>query len=489
MRTRNTICWFSLLAVVIWSCSSSERVPLDYGECHYPAMRPSEGTNDATASVTRGNIYLDLSTSMQGYISDENHNIPFTLLQHLIHSVLQTAFHHTDIVNPSFYGFDRTVIEEVAPRSYYAIKSPDGVSARLRYNRSESNIVGVLLRAARNSSALGVIITDGLQDVRGLNGALAPGFDRPEFTAAVCDSLINKGFGIWLIGILNDFEGYYFNIIPDRSGQINRPIFVPKSKRPVYCWIVCKDIGKGRKFVQYLYQAMMEVAGSTQAAADSLGEHHAEALIQGVEISPGIIPSVVLAEPAAVERFENSEKFLKNLAHVLDWRVHPEQPNTRNVSVDFAAALGDTVHFVLQGKIDFEGRDYIWNTLPFSMWQIHIEEPESFPLAVVEGAEKSRKASAKDLRFIGLDFPYDRLIVFDPDKRRLELPVYLYADLQRGLENHWLKAWSTRIDTNAGQIKSKTLYLYDVVAAMLAHTLAKQRVAACLHLSILKRAG
>lgn len=480
-------------------CSTKEKVPHDYGECRLD--NPS-GNGTTTTPIMAGNIYLDLSTSMQGYISDENYRIPFTLLQHLVHSRLQDAFHAVDINEPAFYGFDQTIEKEVAPRVYYAIKTPNGPSPRGRYNRGQSNIVGVLLQAARASSALSVIVTDGLQDVHGINGDLSPGFDRPEFTHAVRDSLIDKGFGIWLIGILNDFDGVYYSIIPDRNGVINNPIPV-RGKRPVYCWVICKDVAKGRNFVQYLQASLLELSKDNgtitdrDAAPDTTNQDQEteEALVQVVEIAPGIVPTVDLIEATSAPSFARSDKFLKNMVRVADWRTHPAQLRTKNVSIYFPNAISDTVHFVLQARLGFESQEFTWNSLPSTMWRIHTRliKPETFPLAIIEDRNPNSNTELQNLRFIGLDFLHDKLIVFAPNQRLLEMRVYLYAELEKGLANHWLKKWSTQSDidrdkiTREDRICGKTLYLYDVVAAMLAHSIGRQREAACLHLSLLKR--
>lgn len=494
------------LEVILWGCPSSEKVPRDYGECRYPALDGDSGNGATSMPVTAGNIFLDLSTSMQGYLSDENYRISFTLLQHLVHSRLQDAFHSVDINEPAFYGFDQTIVKEVAPRVYYAIKTPNGPSPRSRYNHGQSNIVGVLLQAAKTASALSVIITDGLQDVHGINGDLSPGFDRPEFTHAVCDSLIDKGFGIWLIGIMNDFDGVYYSIIPDRNGVINNQIYV-HGKRPVYCWVICKDVGKGRNFVQYLQSTLLELSKDngtdadhdakpdTTSKLDHGKETTVEALVQAVEIAPGLIPTVDLMEATSVPQFAHADKFLKNTVRVTDWRTHPAQLRTKNVAVYFPNAISDTVHFVLQARLGFEGRDFTWSSLPPSMWRIHLDKPGNFPLSIAEDTQPNPMAELQNLRFMGLDFLYDKLIVFEPEQRLLELPVYLDADLEKGLANHWLKKWSSQNDTDKNKIiredngQGKTLYLYDVVAAMLKHSIGKQRVGACLHLSLLKRAG
>lgn len=492
------------LEVMLWGCSSSEKVPRDYGECRLDGQ-PGNGTT--AGPITAGNIYLDLSTSMQGYISDENYRIPFTLLQHLMHSRLQDAFHDVDINEPAFYGFDQAIVKEVAPRVYYAIKTPSGPSPRGRYARGQSNIVGVLLQAAKAPSALSVIVTDGLQDVHGINGDLSPGFDRPEFTHAVRDSLIDKGFGIWLIGILNDFDGVYYSIIPDKNGVINNPIYV-RGKRPVYCWVICKDVAKGRKFVQYLQASLLELRkdngaiAEREAASDTTteleqGEKIEEALVQVVEIAPGIIPTVDLMETTNAQYFARSDKFLKNMVRVADWRTHPAQLRAKNVAVYFPNAMSDTVHFVVQARLGFERQEFTWNSLPPTMWRIRARllKPEIFPLAIIEEANPNPNAELQNLRFMGLDFLYDKLIVFEPEQRLLEMRVYLYAELEKGLANHWLKTWSTQSDTDRDKItredrlRGKTLYLYDVVAAMLAHSIGRQREAACLHLSLLKRAS
>lgn len=477
-KLNNFILFCAVIVTIIFHGCTSERIPIESDECNFPCNVPN--ITSTAIEVTRGDIYLDLSVSMKGYISDKNENIPFTLLQHLLHSVVKTSFHHVKIAEPSFHGFSRTIVNNVGPMLYYAVESSDKISPRSRYNKSETNIVGLFREISQKTKSVSVVITDGLQDVSGIGGSLASGFDRAEFINAVCENLVEQQFGVWLVGIMNDFDGYYYNIIPNKQGKINQAIRLHKTKRPVYCWIISKDIVKGRELVQYLTQNLKDIAEPYNGNNNEL--------IHTVEISPGIFPNLIITEPTAVVPSDSSVNLFQNFARVRNWYNHPSYCTTKCCRIDYPEAYGKNIQFVIQAKMDFSDNEYTWNSLPESIWRIDIENTGEFPCFKNNDFSEYTIINAdKSLRFIGLQFPYDRLAVFDVNSRKIELPVYLYADLQNGLSEHWLTKWNTRNDTNEQLVKNKSLYIYDVVSGVLLNTIGKKSVGGCLHLSFTER--
>jgi hypothetical protein len=462
-----------VLSLAFFSCTPKEASQTV--KCNYPVERPS--TSSITA--TKGAIYLDLSTSMQGYISDPSHNMPFTLLQHLLHRVLITSFHHVNISKPTFYGFNRDIITEMAPLVHYALTSNDGTSPRTRFNKAETNIIGVLLEVAKKADLLSVIVTDGLQDVHGINSMLAPGFDLPEFTSAICEGLIDQGVGIWLLGVMNDFDGYYYNIIPNWQGQINKPVYI-KSERPFYCWIVCRDILKGRQFVSYLFETVGAIAHDS-------GNNEIDK-VKCIELSPGIYPTVSVCDPSNVEIDKNNLEIIRNLTRVRDWQTDPEYTSTKIVTVDFPESTAGSVYYILKVKISYsQDANYLWNNLSPSVWKIEIDEPNNFPLYMLKEPLQYSKSQTQDFRVIGLRIPFDRLNGLSAIKRKIELPIYIHADLQNGLKDQWVEHWSTSNDNELKYIDKKTLYFYEMTKEVLQNTIGKRKAGACLHLSLIKR--
>jgi len=434
---------------------------------------------DEKENVTEGAIYLDTSISMQGYIRDPNYKIPFSLLQHLLHNVLQTSFHHVGISRPTFKCFGSKIITPETPMKHYAIN--DGkISPRSRYNCTETNIVSIFHEASKNTSSLSVIITDGSQDVYNVNGSLAPGFDRPEFIQSVSNGLIDKEFGVWLIGIMNDFDGYYYNIIPDKNGEINSPHYV-KGKRPVYCWVISKNIKKGREFVQYLYDDITRLARTN--LEDKKGN-----MVQVIEIAPGIYPHITLTESKPHKYFKFDNETSERLTFILDWRNSTHHLANKIAKIDFPKVPGKSVLFVLQVRLDFN-MQYNWNSFPQKMWQVTVKQSGTFPKTLSTRIPDINKPDSKNLRFVFIDFPHDRLVVLNENERKFKIPVCLYADLYKGLDNCWVKAWSTVIDTEERFIQGKTLYLYEIVSELLKKTIGEKRVGTCLSLALIKRNG
>lgn len=477
---------FLIIVFIQFQCGK-EDPPYTYGDCKYKDKISSYQPNKRTENITKGAIYLDLSKSMQGYISAPTTDIPFTLLQHVLHSVLQTTFHHVSISRPDFKGFSRGIENTEVPMKYYAISFKisrnENIQPRSRFNRGETNIVGVLSEISKKKSTLSVVITDGLQDVCSINGTLAPGFDRPQFIQAAQRELIENGFGVWLIGIMNEFDGYYYNIIPDRNGEINKPIYI-KGKRPVYCWVVCRDINKGRKFVQYFYDTLSRL-GETGYNGD--GGCNKGSLVQGIELAPGNFPQFTLMEPRPYKHFQISDEVSKRITQIRDWGENKEQIAIKMATADFPISGEDESIFLLQGRFEFSNKNS-WDGFPAEMWRIEPEPQGKFPLTIkyqIPGAD--HKESDPSFCFVFIKFPCSRLLVLQPKERIFEIPVHIYADLETGLKNHWLKKWSTAIDTHERYIKEKTLYLYDVVSEVLRYSIGKKRVGACLHLALIKR--
>lgn len=440
-----------------------------------PAAKKAE-----ISEVTGGAIYLDISISMQGYISHPRYRIPFTLLQHMLHNSIQTSFHHVGISKPVFRCFGGKIETPATHLMHYAIS--DGTTQpRARFNLSETNLVAVIQEASRSQSSLSVIITDGSQDVHNDKGELAPGFDRPELIQALNEGLIQKGFGVWLIGIMNDFDGSYYNIVPDRDGQINKPRPV-YGKRPVYCWVISKNIDKGREYVEYLYADMIRLARSN--SEDKNGN-----TVHVIEIAPGIFPGIKLIEPKTSDFFRLNNETSVRLIFILDWSDSSRGALSKIAArCNFPNVPGRDVLFVLQSELDFK-LNYHWNSFPSSMWQIDVIKTHSLPMTTETRRPDTNQVNSANLRFIFINIPHDRLYNYNDNERSFEFPVCLYADLDQGLENSWIKTWSTVRDTEEKYIQGRTLYLYEVVSELLMKTIGVRRVGACIRLTLMKRNG
>jgi len=478
MRTIRLFGFILLFSIIFWGCPYNDDIGKeDTFSSQIDTFLDTSKETSNKANVTEGAIYLDASISMQGYISTPTYNrIPFTLLQHMLHNVLQTTFHHVGISKPVFKTFGATIMNPEAPMANYAV-TVGSISPRSRFNCSETNIVGVFHEVSKKESSLSVILTDGSQDVHSVNGGLAAGFDRPEFIQAISNGLIERGFGVWLIGIMNDFDGFYYNIIPDRNGEINNPRYF-RGKRPVYCWVVSKNVKQGREFVQYLYNDI------TRLSRTNLEDRNGS-VVQAIELAPGIYPEITLIEPRPNNYFKFNNEISNTLTFVLDWRDSSKHKLFKISRIDFPTTPGNNVLFVLQARLELK-LQYKWNSFPSTMWQVETGDKNSLIKAIPKTPDINTLDS-ENLRFVFINFPYDRLIVLNPRERSFELPVCLHADLETGLDNSWIKTWSTVIDTEERHIQGKTLYLYDVISDLLKLTIGKKRIGTCLRLVLVNR--
>lgn len=466
-----------LLAAACTRCSTYR--PLPDAKCKYVDKIHSNTHLESCPEATSGKIYLDLSVSMQGYISPPDKSMPFTLLQHILHNILQTSFHHVGISKLQFAGFSDKIEKNSPPMNAFAV-SIGGQSPRSRFNRSQTNIIAILREIPKENNSLNVIITDGLQDVCSINGKLAPGFDRPEFIQAICKGLVDKEFGIWLIGIMNDFNGYYYNIIPNRNGEINKPIYI-KGKRPVYCWVISRDINKGREFVSYMHKNIKSLADSHSPRSG-----HEKNLVQSLELSPIKIPDIELPKTNSKDFYEFRKEDLRKIRDITSWgkhRDHPEEKTIRACRAVLPKDASESIPFVIRAKFHFDNPQNCWDSLPPNIWQINSRIEGKFNLDPIEKPISKKDEDFSNSRFNYYEFSHQRLITMKPQDLKFEIPIFLHADIENNLQNHWTKRWSTDIDTTAERVNGNTLYLYDIVSAILKHSVSKEKIVGCLHLT------
>jgi hypothetical protein len=394
-------------------------------------------------SITEGRIYLDLSQSMRGYISDGD--VPFTLFQRALDGLLQEAFAEVRLTNPTLLGFGSGLRKDLPPLESFVLTGKEGPPSQ-KFNETSTDL-SVTFRDIRKSlRALSVVVTDGAQDQRdGPSGSVGEGFVRTALVNAVRDELIQKGFGVWLVGVMSGFDGCYYNVRPDRQGRVGQCIQV--QRRPVYFWVFSRDLGKGRALVRSLADRLRAEAPNQ---------------VNALELSPGAIPGVHLAqpEPEEVRRLVTSKTALRDrLATIRLWR----SPAAACVELPFVA--DGNVQLPLALRLD-SPEDGL--APPGVTWKATIESPESLP-----------GLRARTLPGILL------LEISSSQTETIEIPLILQADLQRGLEASWIERWSTRDDASAQALEGKTLYLADIVSELLS-PLAEPRRAACLHLTLIR---
>jgi hypothetical protein len=416
--------------------------------------------------VTHGRVYLDLSESMRGFISDAEAGIPFSLLQETMDRILEEAFADIGLDTVERHGFGTEIHRDLPPLQSFAVQAAGGPSPRALYTEANTDLIGVVRDIAAAPQALSVVITDGVQDLRqtGQGGVVGPGFIRTALQQALVDELIEGGHGLWLLGIRGqvDTEECYFNVKPDAQGQVNRCLHV--SQRPVYLWIAGRDVDLARQLVSYLTTKLR-----AEAAARPLGDD--DQLIEVLELWPGSLPTLTLAEirdrPPVADNILHRLELIDEPATIAACLVLERDPRGI-LNAAFEARLGAT-----NGH-----RMATVATLPPRAWRLDLEAPEGWnvevdPPSAGDGASRTFVLSA----------PYG-VAVEGMVSGPLEFPVRLRLDLATGLEGHWVRRWSTDDDTTAEAVAGRTLYLEDVVVGTLETALRHHRFGRCLHLRI-----
>jgi hypothetical protein len=487
-RRSRTVLAAILALTAALGCSPAN--PGDLGEsleCYWD--RQLEQPGGQPPSVTESQVYLDLSRTMSGFISEGEDGRPVTLQQELLRTILLEALGNVDVGPPTLWGFGREIFPLERSLSGYAAREGHGsVSPKTLYDQAETDVVGALLAASKQPSALSVILTDNAQDLRTSKETRAPGFDRSAMIRAITQDLAGNGFGAWLIGYHNSFRGTYFSILlaPNSEGiRINKPIPL-NSDQPLYAWVVSKDLSKGRAVVDHL---VVELRRRWRVR-----NPEGEAPVHAVELAPGVHPRVVPREPHPDElAVESTEEELdvadpqRDIPVVRSWNLEHGEPPRVGATLVYQRPRGVSLLFPLKVEIE-QDRDNEWGRWPLAVWGLRwkTEAAEGPGATLAEDLEPFPILSSQATRFRKLIIPYDQLMAYKPDRRRIELPLAIAFQREEIPEEHWLATWSTDNDTTRDGVEGKTLYLSDVATAVLDRTVGPERPAACVHLTFVE---
>lgn len=462
-------CLAGCLAVVgVAACgpSLSESCARDLQGC---AGQTSEHLSDeaeesrAGSSVESGRVYLDLSTSMRGYVGGRSPSSLLTLYQRALDGTIDEGFSSVGLDTVHQHGFGSEIEPQNTPLQLFALQGPGDLQPASRYKQASTDLEAVFRDLAEHPEALSVVITDGVQDLRPQGG----GFNRPALVQAITEEVMEKGFGVWLVGLMSEFDGYYFHVRPDRQGKVNQPIRV--RKRPFYLWVVSQDVGLGRSWVRYVVTSLER----------DLGEESADR-IKALELSPGAQVQVKV-ELLSLSSITDHNFFQYNL--LKDIALYQTAGKGQ---APFACVLlrGDTQDELKLPLSVNLGPDLASDlTLPSSIWQIDLEKLGTPGLVETPELASSLGSSTKiyTLRLDYLD------AVRLARNGAFEIPLHLYPNLDGALADHWSQIWSTQDDTTPERIEGKTLYLADVVQGVLERRLQGQRPVGCFHLRLVRQ--
>jgi hypothetical protein len=459
-------------------------------ECRW--NEPPADPFEPSPEVSESQIFLDLSRTMSGFISDGRGGMPVTLQQDLLRTILLESLGNVAVTPPTLWGFGREVFPLEGSLSSYAAREGRGAAdPQGLYDQAETDVVGALLAASRQPAALSVILTDNAQDLRTPKDRRAPGFDRSALVRTLTEELAGHGFGVWLVGFRNEFRGAYFSILLAANGEgvhVNKPILLA-SEQPLYAWVVSRDLVKGRAVVDHLVR---ELRGRWRVRH---GE--GEAPVHAVELAPGTPPRVIPAEPTPDElevaagdpAFGGLDPSRERM-RVRQWAPPDGVPPLTAATLVYSRPREANLFFLLKARLDPNTEQpQAWGEWPLSAWRLRWESDSGrggpgvqlatdlTPFAVRDGAGQ---------RFRKLVVPYNQVAQHNPEDRWAQLPLWVALDPQAIPEDHWLEAWSTNDDTTREGIEGKSLYLFDVTRSVLEQTVGRRRPAACIHLTLVE---
>src|ERR1044071_3430200 len=326
------------LAAVLTGCLGDGPCGPESVECStLPAPRKEKAPRLPTRSpITGARVYLDLTKTMRGYIADEQSRMSFTLFQHALDHVVEEAFQAADLPKVAHFGFGEKIMPDIGALQAFAVQAGEH-SPKDRFDQGNTDFIRVLQDSASHPEALSVIITDGVQDLRTrVAGQVGPGFLRTELVRVVKTKLMDQGFGIWILGVMSAFDPQdcYYNVKPDHQGRVNECIPAVE-RRPVYIWVIARDVETGRKFSRYVYDEMRQEA--------SKGGKGPEGLVHVLEVWPANLPhpSISIIE---FRRIHDESLSMRNiLSDVHSWTPASEGVGATSGCIGFSESAGGTV--------------------------------------------------------------------------------------------------------------------------------------------------
>jgi hypothetical protein len=474
---RETFFLLAALAALTFGASCSRRCSLEPVRCSKlsekgaPTVVASE-REQRPAAVSEGRIYLDLSQSMRGFIADSGGAMSFTLLQRGLDGLLEEAFATAGVPSPALLGFGSELRRGLPPLSTFVVSS-GAVSPRSRYAEVRTDLGAALRDARKAPQALSVVVTDGAQDLRSQGGkGIGQGFVRTALVRLVREEMIERGFGVWVVGVMSEFGDCYYNVRPDRHGRVGQCIKV--RRRPAYFWVFSRDHEKGRSLVRYLVRELRLESGGEEGKGPG---------VEAIEIWPGTVPAARF-EPASGEDLARIATLARidrtRLAAVLGWRAEEQFPGATAACIRLPWAAGSTVQ--LPAVLRFDAADPAPAELaaPAALWNVTVEPPQELPSFKVREVEEAAGG-----RRLLIELAYDEATALGAEGS-VEVPVVLRPDFRAGLRKSWVGRWSTRDDASTEAIEGKTLYLSDVVEGLLGAQLPAPRTVACLHLEMVR---
>jgi hypothetical protein len=475
-----------VLGGATWSCGAEQSVCAPRGTgcvTEQDVVSPVKvRVGVGSQPVRAGQVYLDLSGSMKGFISDERSALPFTPLQRLLDGLLSEAFTVVGLRDIARAGFGESIRHDLPPLQTFAVRTASGKSPKRLFSETNTDVARVMAEAGRHPEALSVVITDGDQDLRsaGADGvAVGSGFLRTVLIDELKGDLVDRGFGVWLIGVMSGFDsnGCYYSVLPDEHGRVGRCLHV--RRRPALLWVFCKDVVMGRKLVAYL---LAELRGPQPlSATDRTGATGPE--VDGLELWPGgdLALDLRLIPP---ERLRDRSLVRRNaLGGVFRWQAGSTP------SAPFFGCLGlrsegsEPLILPLELRVKLRDDADLALSLPANVWKPVVPSSSSWTLVERQGLSQGGDAAGTHTFVLSIAHGES---VRTAGRGALEIPFRFTLDLS-ALDKHWTRRWSSADDTSAAGIEGKTLYLWDVVEGTLRSAFANREPRICLQLNLVSQ--
>lgn len=195
----------AILVLSLYSCGPSTKK----GEQWNYAKDEITGVQKSTTKSLNVDVYLDVTTSMKGYVSPSTTN--FSKLMDDIEATCQNAWEKTDI---KYFKFGRSVLP-ISRTEFVSGKNSTNIFSDPQLS-TQTNFAGALQNT--NASRLSILITDFFYNNSDINLVVN----------AIKDSCIKKNpnVEIGVIGLTSTFNGIVGDVSPAVSVKGERPLYV-----------------------------------------------------------------------------------------------------------------------------------------------------------------------------------------------------------------------------------------------------------------------
>lgn len=495
---RQKVLTFVLLSLLVLGLSCSSRgcssAPPDWNKVikndQVPGCKQEESANAPKATEDLI-VYLDTSSSMAGYISQDKQKAT------VFSRTLQELRNFSTIISPPLNVYVRRVDANVGEPLNDTFLSEASIN-QATYNGKETNLSGAIetfgrgvhkseakrekIAAAKDDheddteaekeeeepppARFHILVTDGVQSTRQSNDAsCVAGSDQICVRKKIL-TLLNKDWGAYVIGLRSEFKGKIYSEVNRTAIPYESKVRDPQSYRPFYLYLFSPDRVALDKFASALRERLRPLVGQDDA-------FRVLALISAYAGGCG----------------KGELQIPKETANPLESRSKEENPSRFTLKVSLDTEKTDAKPFTILATVDWSNNVKNSGT-PKEMaslikWNLVPIYPDANRSSTAKGVR------LPEVNLVGTEPQSDGNVNMEmtaqwprasgtPQWRVYRLEGRLNLEKQTPL---WIKQWSTEMDTTV-EMGNRTLYLESALLGLWNNPKLKDQLVSEMYLRI-----